>query len=179
MVFDHVDDLTLLDSGVRIHLVEDPQAWNMSCVAVSVVPISIFKSKKIKHQWLLECLKNSFIKKNKMRVSWNTLVAISEFIFWPCLFNAHVWAWNAWGCFSSYWMKIIASVWYFYSDLKIELKSLLVVYGFPSLTACPKGHSKVLCLHPVKNVFELYVLAVLVLEFNRNCISIRTRSQGP
>ena len=40
MMFDHVDDLTLLDSGVRIHLVEDPQAWNMFRVAVSVVPIS-------------------------------------------------------------------------------------------------------------------------------------------
>ena len=40
MMFDHVDDLTLLDSGGRIHLVEDPQAWNMFRVAVSVVPIS-------------------------------------------------------------------------------------------------------------------------------------------
>ena len=62
MMFDHVDDLTLLDSGGRIHLVEDPQAWNMLRVAVSVVPISIVKSKKIKHQWLLECLKNTFFK---------------------------------------------------------------------------------------------------------------------
>ena len=68
MMFDHVDDLTLLDSGVRIHLVEDPQAWNMLGVAVSVVPISIFKSKKIKHQWLLECLKTLFFSQKKMRV---------------------------------------------------------------------------------------------------------------
>ena len=60
MMFDHVDDLTLLDSGGRIHLVEDPQAWNMLRVAVSVVPISIVKSKKIKHQWLLQGLKNTF-----------------------------------------------------------------------------------------------------------------------
>ena len=60
MMFDHVDDLTLLDSGGRIHLVEDPQAWNMLRVAVSVVPISIVKSKKIKNQWLLQGLKNTF-----------------------------------------------------------------------------------------------------------------------
>ena len=64
MMFDHVDDLTLLDSGGRIHLVEDPQAWNMLRVAVLVVPISIVKSKKIKHQWLLQGLKNTFLKKN-------------------------------------------------------------------------------------------------------------------
>ena len=158
MMFDHVDDLTLLDSGARIHLVDDPQAWNIFRLLFQLCPFQF-----------------SRVKRSNISGNW---LSVSSYFGHACPMPMYELGMPE-DVFLHIEWKIIASVWYFYSDLKIELKSLLVVYGFPSLTACPKGHSKVLCLQPVKNLFELYVLAVLVLEFNRNCISIRTRSQGP